>query len=184
MRGLLGWVTMFALLLVAIVLGQLLTPLQDLDRYLQQHRVGYLLLTGGLGLVGFVLLMGSALDLIMSKGEPMNHEEVEDVSRSARDMAARPYSWRKSIYRLWGEGRGREGHDEFSFRTLKDAVRDGIWWRESVWRRRVIATAGALLLTIAIFGLFIVVGPPTVKLVTGGALLYALARTVWGFWKS
>ncbi|HLO34324.1 MAG TPA: hypothetical protein VK249_34585 [Anaerolineales bacterium] len=40
------------------------------------------------------------------------------------------------------------------------------------------------LLAFGMFGFFFVIGPPLVKLMCGGALLYAPVRTIWAFWKA
>jgi hypothetical protein len=40
---------------------------------------------------------------------------------------------------------------------------------------------GALLLLVGLFGLICVIAPPGIKLLFGGAMLYALVRTAWGF---
>jgi glucose dehydrogenase len=47
-----------------------------------------------------------------------------------------------------------------------------------------LGVAGVLLLAIGGFGYFIVTAPPAVKLMCAAALLYALARAAWGFWKA
>jgi hypothetical protein len=43
---------------------------------------------------------------------------------------------------------------------------------------------GAPFALYGMFGYFLVVGAPTVKRVCAGVLLYATARTAWGFWKA
>jgi hypothetical protein len=41
--------------------------------------------------------------------------------------------------------------------------------------------AGAILLTIGLLGFFFVIGPPVVKDLCAGALLYAIVRLAWAF---
>jgi hypothetical protein len=39
-------------------------------------------------------------------------------------------------------------------------------------------------MVIGLFGGGFVLGPPPVKVLTGGALLYALTRISWGMWRA
>ncbi len=48
----------------------------------------------------------------------------------------------------------------------------------------LVALLGAPFAVYGMFGYFIVIGAPTVKLLCAGALVYATARTAWGFWKA
>lgn len=72
--------------------------------------------------------------------------------------------------------------EERSFREVKQAGRSGAWRYDPAWQRFFALAAGGLLLVCGMFSLFIVIGPPFVKLLMVGALLYAVARTAWGFW--
>lgn len=70
--------------------------------------------------------------------------------------------------------------ETFTLGQLKRAVRDGGWLRRPLWRRRGVIVAGVALLTFGLFGIFVVVGPPGVKLfviagLLGGAGAAALA---------
>ncbi len=182
MKSLLGWGKMLGLLLLAIILAETITPFKDLERLIKQHETMLLAATIGMAVLGFVVFMGSILTLIMNQGESMSHREVEDSSRRIRDQAAWPYTWRTSAYRIWGKTAGRQAYEEFSFHEMKEALRTGAWLRSSEWRRRFFTTAGALMMFLGIFGMIFVLGPTWIKLFVGGAVLYALARTAWGFW--
>ena len=182
MKNLLGWAKMFGLVLLAIILAEAFKPLKALEQLVKQHESVLLAGTIGMAVLGFVIFMGSILTLIMNQGEPMSHREVEDSSRRIRDQAAWPYTWRASAYRVFGKTAGRQADDEFSFHEMKEAWHTGAWLRNSEWRRRFITTAGGLLLVFGIFGIIFVVGPAWIKLFAGGAALYALGRTAWGFW--
>lgn len=48
-------------------------------------------------------------------------------------------------------------------------------------RRRFVTTVGGLMTVAGLFGFLFVLGPPSIKILTGGALLFALVRTAWGF---
>jgi hypothetical protein len=50
-----------------------------------------------------------------------------------------------------------------------------------VWRRRAVTTVGALLMVGGIFGGAIVVGPPWVKVLFAGLLVYVSARLALGW---
>jgi hypothetical protein len=76
---------------------------------------------------------------------------------------------------------GAQVHDEFALRALKSALAAGAWRVDPVWRRRVLITAGALLLAVGLFNIPIVLAPMTVRLLCAGALLYALVRALWAF---
>ncbi len=62
--------------------------------------------------------------------------------------------------------------ESFTLRQMAHALRSGRWLRSSVWRRRMVITAGVALLTFGLFGLFVVVGPPGVKLFLVSCFLY------------
>lgn len=67
---------------------------------------------------------------------------------------------------------------------MKEAWRTGALWRDSRWRRRFCATAGGLMMVFGGFGVFFVIGPASIKLLVGGATLYALVRLTWGLWQA
>ena len=83
-----------------------------------------------------------------------------------------------------GKAIGREARMTASFRVVKTAFRSGAWIRDAAWRPTCFGVIGALLALMGMFGYFFVIGPPTVKVIVGGALAYALARTAWEFWKA
>ncbi|MGH7207002.1 MAG: hypothetical protein ACREI2_12430 [Nitrospiraceae bacterium] len=64
---------------------------------------------------------------------------------------------------------------------MKAAWKSGAVWRDSVWTRRLITTVGALMMAVGLFGFFVVIGPPWIKVLMGGALLYALVRMTLAF---
>lgn len=64
------------------------------------------------------------------------------------------------VSRGGGKAAGREGSEQFSFREMKQAWRNGAWRHETVWQRRFTRAIGALLLTIGIFGIVFTLGRP------------------------
>lgn len=182
MRTLLNVAGGLALVFVAAVLAEL-PPVQAAVAWIEAREWPLIIATGSVGVLGFTLMMGGILKLLMDQDKTLSHADVEDVERSVR-MAARPVSWRASSYRVWGSTGGRGGSDQFSFGQLKQAWKSGAVWHDAIWKRRAITAIGALMLTIGLFGSFVVMGPPWIKVLMGGLLLYAMTRISWGLWKA
>jgi hypothetical protein len=177
---------MVALAFAAIFFGtviSVLPPLPGWFEWVDAHRSEWLLLTSVAAALGFLLMMAGILWLIIDRGTPLSHQAAEDVERSVR-MAPRPVAWRATSYRVWGTAQGQSAYDEFSFRAAKEAWWSGAWRSDPIWRRRSLTAVGALLMTIGAFGIGFTLGPPPIKVLTGGALLYAITRTTWGFWRA
>ncbi|ALA57494.1 hypothetical protein [Nitrospira moscoviensis] len=169
-----------ALVFVCAVVAEL-PPSRAAVAWIQHRERPLLWTTGGLGVIGFTLMMGGILKLLMDQDQPLEHAGVEDVERSVR-LAARPVAWRASSYRVWGRTGGRQGSEQFTLGQLKAAWRSGAVRRDRVWARRFVTALGALMFMIGLLGSFIVLGPGWVKVLLGGALLYALGRIGWGLW--
>jgi hypothetical protein len=166
-------------LLVAIVLAEI-PPFPALAAWIDAHQPRLLIGLGIVLLLAFVLFFGGIVKQLMDHGETLTHSEVEDVDRSVH-MAARPVAWRASKYRIIGAASGRGGTETFALRELKAAWRNGEVWRDPEWRRRLATVAGALLLVVGICGLGVVVGPPWLKVLLGGALAYAFGKLAIGW---
>ena len=171
-----------ALVLVfcAAILAELLPGLKPLDGWMLENEPMLLVVTGGAAGFGVCLLIGSILSMLMEQGTPMSHGEIENHQRSMRDGFAGPRAWRASSYRLLGRGAGSQGHDQFSFAQLKSAVAGGAVLRTPVWRRRLCAMCGGMLIFFGVFGLAFVLAPLPVKLIVAAAVLYACVRIAWG----
>lgn len=183
--NLMQWIKMLSMAFAAIFAGAVISEIPPFPGWFSMvdaHRTPWLIATASSAVIGFVLLMGGILDLIRAQHRALTHDDAEDVERSVR-MAARPVTWRATSYRVWGRATGREGSDEFTFRAMKQAWNSGAWCRETVWRRRYVSAVGALLMTIGLFGLSFTLTPPAIKVLTGGALLYAMGMISWALWK-
>jgi hypothetical protein len=180
MKRVAGWIGWALLLLVLIVLSGM-PALQNLERTMARSQGPLLALTIGVTVLGFAVMMGGILSTLMSGGESMTHQEIEASLLRQRDASSLPNAWRASTYRFSGVAAGQQGSTEASFADIKDAWRTGEWRRDSHWRRFYIIAAGATLLVVGMFGIFIVIGPMFIKLIMSGALAYATVRTVWGF---
>lgn len=177
---------MLAMAFAAIFLGAIVSAIPPLPAWFESvdaHRDEWMVIMGGAALLGLLVMMGGILWLIIDRGKPLSHQEAEDVERSVR-MAAKPVTWRATSYKVWGMAKGQAAYDEFSFRAMKEAWQNGAWRVDPVWRRRYLTAFGAALMAIGLFGGGFVLGPPPVKVLLGGALLYALTRTTWGFWRA
>jgi hypothetical protein len=87
------------------------------------------------------------------------------------------------LYRLFGDAgasgrRSGSSGERFSIREARDAWRRGAWRTSPRWRSNFLVMAGAFLLAFGLFGIFVVVGPPFIKILCGAAILYAGLRTV------
>jgi hypothetical protein len=181
MKVVIQWVRTLTVVFGLIILGELLPPLRELDRWMAERQLGWLIGAGGLAFLGLVLMLDGMLDLLMAQGEPLSPEGAEAPAGSRRWPRA---TWRATRYRLPRRTSGTEGSEEFSFRALKDACRTGLVWRDARWLRRLITGVGALLMMVGVFGIPFVLGAPGIKLLTGGAVLYALTRFAWGMWRA
>jgi hypothetical protein len=168
----------FVIFAVAMVLGEAVPALKDLEQLLARHESLLLAITIGMAAVGFALFMGSIVVRIFgSATDPLTATEVEDLSRSV-NMEARPVFGRVTRYRFRGRSAGSSFSERFTLREAKAAWRQGTWRADSRWRSNFVVMLGVMLLTVGLFGTFIVVGPNGVKLLCAAALAYAAGRTV------
>jgi hypothetical protein len=186
MKTIMHYVKMVVMALAAIFIGAVVSVIPPLPGWFEAvdaHRNEWLIFTVAAAGIGFLVMMSGILWLVFTKGTRLSHEEAEDVERSVR-MAAEPVTWRATSYKVVGTATGQAAEDEFTFRQMKEAWKRGAWWSEPVWRRRYLTAIGAALMAIGVFGVGFTLGPPPIKVLTGGALLYALTRTTWGFWRA
>lgn len=179
------WIKMLAFAFAAIFAGAVISeipPFPEWFAIVDVHQTPWLVTTGSFTVLGFVLMMGGILDLVMAQDRTLSHKGAEDVERSVR-LAARPVAWRATSYRVWGRATGRKGSDEFTLAAMKQAWRSGAWCRETVWRRRVITATGAALLATGLFGIAFTLGPPPIKAIVGSAMIYACVMLARGFWR-
>jgi len=163
-----------ALLALAVVVDQI-TPLQRLTLYLARHPEPYTTIAIGASILGWALMAGAWAYGWWTRGRPMSGEGAR---RFAGPGAGQP----SFAGRFRGRAAGREFGIEVSFRQVKVAARTGAWWRDPGWRPVFIGLLALPLIVYGMFGYFIVVGSPLVKILCGGAVLYATVRTLRGFW--
>jgi hypothetical protein len=176
---------MLLIVFVLQVIVEALPFVKTAHAFLHQHALPAVITIAG---VGFVMFMTSVLMLVLGgsgNARAMTHEEVEAMQAQSLLRAGSPASvLRVGRYRVHGHTYGRSGHDEWSFSAMKAAWRCGAWRVDPIWRRRYLATSGALIMTIGVFGIPAVLGPPWAMLLCGLALLYAAVRTTWAFWRA
>ena len=137
--------------------------------------------TLGPAVVGGGLLIGGGIRLVLSRGQPMSHEEIEEDLRSSRygpRGRTGPLRFRASTYRHFGPAVGARAEQELSIAAMKEAWRTGAWRRERAWQTVFIMATGGLLMAFGGFGAAVVAGPPVVKILCGGALAYTTFQLV------
>jgi hypothetical protein len=135
-------------------------------------------------IAGFVLLIVGAVRLTLSRGESMSRAEIEEQFRSSKygpQGRTGPLSFRRSTYRSFGPAKGAKAGQEVSMAAMKEAWRTGAWRRDPRWRTVFIMTAGGLMMALGGFGSFVVAGPAVVKVLCGGAVVYATFQLIAAF---
>lgn len=180
------WLRTLSFALAALFAGAVagaLPPVAQFFASVDANRMAWLIVTIAGATVGFVLMMGGILDLLMAQDRALSRADAEDVERSVR-LSARPVGWRAASYRAPGRTTGSSGSDSFTLRELKQAWRSGVWRRDPGWRRRFITAVGAFLLFVGAFGLVFAVSPPSVKSIVGVALCYGMIMLMKGWWRA
>ena len=158
--GILQWIAMLAFVLVVIVIAQWITPLAAMNRYLAAHPPVNRVLIGamaGIAAVGLFLLVGTQVFIRVG-------DEVVTAEQS-------PMQYSLSI----------SFTDRASFRRVKEAWQKREWKENPRWQRLFLMMLGGILMTIGLFGLLFVIGPPFIKLLSALAVVYALVRSVGAF---
>lgn len=134
-----------------------------------------------MAVIGGLLLVGTHFVVRVGDERPLRNQNVEERPGSRQRQ---PGFWGWFAYWFRGKTVGNEFVDEASVREIKGAWRQQAWLTNPRWRRMYLMLAGGICMVLGLFGFFFVVGPPLVKLLCGGALLFATARTVWAFWRA
>ena len=71
-----------------------------------------------------------------------------------------------------------------SFQQIKEAFRNGDWFRNAEWRRFLLSFAAGMLWVGGGFGIAFVLGPPAVKLIVGVTMIYVVMRLGLAFWRA
>lgn len=166
-------------LFVALVVGESVPAIKALDQLALQHELWLTAVTVGMTVLGFLLFMGGILYRIFGPdGEPMTHEEIEDLSRSAGIDSRPSVAARVSAYRFRGRSAGTSFGEGFNLREAKEAWRQRAWRTSPRWRANFVVTAGALLFVVGLFGFLVVGAPAGIKLLYVGVIVYAAVRLI------
>jgi hypothetical protein len=167
--------------LAAIAVGSVLPPLQRLHDWTQTHQRPLLWITIPLGAIGFALFIGCTVAMVLAQGEPISRQEIDEMDRRILERKLGPGRMRVSAFRNFGLVVGSQAEDGASFADIKQAWALRAWAFSPRWRRMFLMMLGTALLFFGLFGSFFVIAPAGVKLLLGGAFVYAVARTAAGF---
>lgn len=175
----LEWLKLLGAIIALIVLGEL-PFVKGWARLIDELRPWLVPLTLTASIVGFLALLWGWVVTATRLGQPMSHEEVEQLA--ARTQILGP-SKRFSKARIWGKTTGVQVPEiAWTFQELKEAWHTGTWWSDPTMRQRYTITAGGALFVLGLFALVaLLVQPASVKLLLGGTVLYALVRLPWAF---
>lgn len=170
------------IILAVIAVGELLPPLQALERWIAPQREVLAWRVGGVACLGWVCLMGATIYRIVTGGGPLTRKEIAEQVGRVTSYHAAPMAvargWRIRLpKRAWGAGFS----DELSIAQFKAGWRQALWWSDARWRGLFLMGFGAALMTVGGFGLIIVLAAPGLKLLASGALAYAVLRVSWAF---
>ncbi len=179
-RGVRGWLGSLALVFLAILLAEIFKgPIARFEALLARHHGAMQWSLIGATAGGLLLFVAAAIYL-GRRGVSMGPEEVEEMLRKNRETMAGPAAYRRWRYSFYGQSAGRGFDVEISFRQLKEVLRQPGWWRDPTSLSVIGAIAGGLLMVFGGLSLFVFYGPPWLKVLIGGWMLYALVRTTWG----
>jgi hypothetical protein len=167
-----SYAVMVLAFLVVTVIGELLPFMKDLEAAINQSRRAYVGSAIAVLVLGFAAFMGGVI-----------YGAVRGVrSRGPQDPIPNMSTWRgRYVIRGRRQIAGGGFNIEVSFREMKEAWRSGAWLADPWWRFVFYMAAAATVMIVGLFGLFFMIGFAGLRLVVAGALLYAVARTWWGF---
>jgi hypothetical protein len=169
---------MLASALVVIAIGEALPAMQALEVFMAEHRAVMLTATLGPAVLGWLLLMGGAIRMALGGGEPMSPRQVAEMHARLRRT---PGAAGRAAHRVLGKALGKQAADEASFSEVKAAWRARAWRYSPRWRVLFAMGLGGLLMLVGGFGAVVVLATPGIKLLFGGALVYALVQLARGF---
>jgi hypothetical protein len=165
-----GLALVLGLVILSIVLAEL-GPVRDLCAWIDVAREMYPGLIGipiGLLVVGGVLMLGAQFLPAPRLPSPPPNEALDGaaVSMEVREERER---WSRSMEMEASTGEVREAWQRRSWRYSRN------------WRFFFVMMLGAVLVGAGITGLFILIGPPWVKVLVAGLAGYVVVRILWEF---
>jgi hypothetical protein len=165
-----------AIFVLALVLDQV-TPLKQLTLYLDRRPEPYKSITIGLSIIGWVLMVFAFILILWMGGGPMSEDQANEFMRTSGGRPA-------LVRRFRGKAAGRAARTGATFHDIKEVFISGGWTGDPSWWPIFIGLLALPLIAYGMFGFFIVIGAPTVKVMCAGALAYATVMTIRGFWKA
>jgi len=174
------WLKFLCALLVLIAAGEI-PPVRAFSGWIDLNRSWLVPLLLGLTVAGLLVLIYGWVIVGIQLGRPMSHQEIERLTARTQMISPGP-AYSEARLKGWSRGRTVDPPMEWSFREMKDAWRDGTWWADPGMRLKYFLTAGGVLAILSGFTLILVLSkPPSVKLLIGGAVIYASTRLTLGF---
>lgn len=170
------------IILAVIGIGELLPPLQALERWIAPQRTALTWQAGGIAFLGWFLLMAAVIYRSIKGGTSLTRKEIaEHTGRVKSHLTAPAAVARGWKYKLPKRARGAGFSDEVSIGQFKEAWKQRLWLSDLRWRGMFIMALGAALMTLGIFGVLIVLAAPGLKLVAILVLGYATVQIFRAF---
>jgi hypothetical protein len=179
-KSVLQTVIALVIALAVIAVGELLPPLRALDTYIRERpslESALQIVTLGMAVAGTLILALAQFLPAPRVPESMTREELDALSPPMKYREDSPGTVRwpgRWTTTLRGGVSG-----EASVGSIKQAWRLRSWRYHRRWLLLFVMMLGAVLLFFGLFGFIFVIGSPGIKLLMGGALLYAVAMVVW-----
>ena len=131
--------------------------------------------TATVAVAGWILLIFGGVRLVLGRGEPMSHAQIEEELRRGK-FGTRGQAGllrvSRSAYRHFGPAEGAQAEQELSITEMTRAWRSGEWRRDPNLLTVFIMTAGGLMMFFGGFAVVIVAAPFFVKILCGAVLAY------------
>lgn len=170
----------FLLVLLIVAIAEAIPPLRAAGDWIAARQPTLLLPAIVVAAVGFLLLMGGAIHMVLTAGRPMSRQEIERFQRQARERDMGPALWRRAVVRSGGMAIGAQADETVSFAEVKQAFRLRAWWFIPYWRRFFLMMAGTTFMLFGIFGVMIVLAPVGIKLICVFAVVYVVIQAARG----
>jgi hypothetical protein len=177
------WVWWIAVLILAFAAGvaSFLPPVEAAERWVAAHRAALLAFPITLAGAGLLLLVATLFLLALQGGATRS---TADLTEATIGMRKTTPIYSKTVSRFSGKSSAIEIEDSWTAGGMKAAWRTGQWRRDPAWQRRFLASIAILMVVVGVLGIVIVCARAWVALLFGVALMYFLARIVWGFWRA
>ena len=183
MKTFFGYVGLFGVLIGLIAIGEI-PAVHAFSNWINTHRSEFGPVMLGATCLGFIIMIWGWSILGIRDARPMTPSEAKDFMGKPLRLPG-TQSFGRGRFKGAAQGVQTDQPVEWSFREMKKAWHAGIWWRDSVMRRRFLITAGGMTTILSGFtALMTLFKPPSAKLLMAGAGMYAVVRLIAGFWRA